>query len=188
MEQRNSGKETVLTVVFAVLIFAGVHFLRIPWPLSDGKEFIHLGYVFTALALVNVDMVKGWLAALAAFILSSILDGNFGAIIGILVYLTISSLATASVYGFWMDRDEVTSRERRKIYGKTVLMYGALVVLSNRAWTSWSLMNGGIKVAAAGMQSILTAGPILVNAGITVVLTAILIVPVSALCRRMIKQ
>lgn len=187
MEQRNSGKETILTAVFTVLIFVGVHVLRIPWPLSEEKEFIHLGYVVTALALMNVDMVKGWLAALIAFILSSVLDRDFGAIIGILVYLTISSLATASVYGFWMDRDELTTKAVRKIQAKTILMYGALVFLSNRAWTSWSLMNSGTKVAAAAAKSILSAGPILVNAGITILFTAILVVPVSALCKRILK-
>lgn len=186
--QEESGKETMLTVIFAVFIFAGVHFLRMPWPFSQGKEFIHLGYVFTALALVNVDIVKAWLAALFAFVFSSILDGNFSAIPGQFVYLTISSLATASVYGFWMDRDELTSREERKITAKTVLMYGALIVLSNRAWTSWSLMHGGEKVADAAMQSLRSSGPVLVTAGMTIILTVLLIMPVSVLCRKIQKK
>lgn len=187
-KQSKAGKETLLTVVFAVFIFVGVHVLRIRVPFSQGTEWIHLGYVATALALVNVDLVKAWLAALAAFVLSSVLDGDFGAVVGILVYVTISSLATASVYGFWMDRDELTVREERKILAKTVLMYGALIVLSNRAWTSWSLMHGGEKVAAAAMQSIRSSAPLLVTAGITVILTILLIVPVSALCRSVLEK
>lgn len=187
MNQKNPARENIVTVVFAVLIFLGVRVLRTPWPLSSGEQFLHLGHVFVLLALLNVDMVKAGVAALAAFILSSVLSGNFGAIPGILICTIINCLATGTVYGIWMDQDEMTRKEDIVVKAKAILLYGALSILVDRAWTSWSLMHSGTKVGAAAFASITSALPVIVNAVITVIGAAVLFLPVCGICKRILK-
>ena len=120
MNQKNPAKENIVTVVFAVLIFVGVRFLRIPYPFSSGEQFLHLGYVFVALAVLNVDMVKAAAAALGGFILNSVLGGDFAAIPGILFCTIVSCLATGTVYGIWMDQDNMTPKEERVVMLKRI--------------------------------------------------------------------
>lgn len=188
MNQKNPAKENIVTVVFAVLIFVGVRFLRIPYPFSSGEQFLHLGYVFVALAVLNVDMVKAAAAALGGFILNSVLGGDFAAIPGILFCTIVSCLATGTVYGIWMDQDNMTPKEERVVMLKSVLLYGALSLLVDRAWTSWSLMHTGTKTGTAAVASICSAPPVILNAVITVIGAAVLCLPVTAVCRRIVKE
>lgn len=176
-----------MTVLFAVLIFVGIRFLRVSLPFTNETQFLHCAFIFVVLALTCLDVVKATAAALVGFIVFEVLNGDFSAIPGVLIVTIVTCLATGTVYNLWMDQERMTLKEEYRVALKTILLYGALNLLITLAFRSWSTMMAGTKAAAAALATITSALPIVVNSVVTVIGAAALYLPVHAICRRIMK-
>ncbi len=186
MNQNNSVRENILTVFFTVLIFLGIQFFRIPVPLAAETLFLHFAHIFVVLALTCLDLVKATVAALLGFLAFEVLNGNYSAIPSVLFITIVSCLATGTVYSLWMDQDNMTRRDEYEVAVKSVLLYGALNLLANMAWNSWSTMMAGSAAGAAVLTAITSALPIAINSVFTILGTSVLYLPVHTVCKRIV--
>lgn len=182
----SSVVSVVMTAFFAAVIFLGIQSFRIPLPAAVGTPFLHFGHIFVMLAIVCLGGKRSAVAGVLGLVIFDILNGYIHSIPGVFVGTIIKCLAVGAVF-FVMKKK--AAGDRRKEYRSAVIcsvIYGILNITVDFAWSVGELMLMGSTVGAALAAEITSIPATIINAGFTVIGTALLYLPVISAYRRVV--
>ena len=178
----------VMTAFFAAVIFLGIQSFRIPLPAAVGTPFLHFGHIFIMLAIVCLGAKRSAAAGVLGLVIFDVLNGYIHAIPNVLVSTLINCLLVGTVFSVLKRRAD---GNRKKEYSAAVgcaAIYGILNITVDFIWSVGELMLIGSTFGAALAAEVTSIPATIVNAGFTVIGTALLYLPVNSAYRRIIRM
>ena len=172
-------RSVVMTAFFAAVIFLGIQSFRVPLPAAVGTPFLHFGHIFVMLAILCLGPKRSAVAGVLGLVIFDLLNGYIHSIPNVFFSTLVKCLLVGWVFRLLKQKAD---GESKKLLGYAVicaLLYGGTNIALDFAWSVGELMLMGSSIQAAVAAEITSIPATIINAGFTVIGTALLYLPVS---------
>ena len=178
-------KSISVTAFFAAMIFLGIQSFRIPLPAAVGTPFLHFGHIFVMMAVLCLGAKRSTAAGVLGLIIFDFLNGYLHSIPGVFVGTIIKCMLVGTVYDSLKKKADGDSQKEYVYAVGCAALYGATNIVVDFIWSVGELLLVGNTLGAAVAAEIVSIPATVINAGFTIIGTALLYKPVVMAYRRM---
>ena len=187
MKQTSQTKSIVITAFFAAVVYLGIQSFRIPLPAAFGTPFLHFGHIFIMLAIVCLTPGQATIAGVLGLVIFDLLNGYLHSIPNVFVSTIIKCLLVGTIFSMLKKKADHDLKLEARYAVICSVIYGVTNIVVDFIWSTVELILIGNTLAAALAAEIASIPATIINAGFTIIGTALLFIPVKSAYNRIVQ-